>query len=686
MFKTMKNFSHKIWFVILIILLGSKTYAQKSEADKLRLQLSTETNDTSRIKLMIQLAMNMDFEDSERDLYLKEAYDLSIKKNYRYGLLFGQFYESFQLSGKGRFDEAIRKLERCIDGLDSLGIIQRLGYPLYYIGYLFYKTDRQTDKLKYYTDKLIFYKKHGPIENTGVCFHGLANYYLLIFDYDKAIKYYMQARDAFRTFDPYSAENEEECVGVVYLEWGNLDKAEEYLKSALNELILLKQLNHSFFCYHHLGVICFIRKDYKQALKYYYESRPYYLDTEDQAINFVGCAAVHLELNSNDSVLFYLEAADKIRQSEKLRIASGKGNLELDYYFYKYYQATGNEKLAAQCLKAALLEAKKINYLPFVLKYTKELYSNLMKKGDSLHALPYLIQYSAIRDSSKAMNTEARIATYEIEQQAQEKENEIKQLQTQKITQRNYYLIGSVFLVLIVFATISRLRYKRKRDRELLSTEFSRQLAQAETKALRSQMNPHFIFNSLNSINSFVLDKKHELASDYLIKFSKLIRLILYNSRSETITIDKELETLKLYVSLESARFDNKFTCSYQVADDVNVGSVMIPPMLLQPFVENAIWHGLMQKEGEGCITIDIKKQDEEFLNISIVDDGIGREKAAELKSKSATHKSHGMKVTSQRIEMMNKLNSTSAHVTIFDLHDEQGRATGTKVELIIPF
>jgi ligand-binding sensor domain-containing protein len=254
-----------------------------------------------------------------------------------------------------------------------------------------------------------------------------------------------------------------------------------------------------------------------------------------------------------------------------------------------------------------------------------------------------------------------------------------------------YYQTGwfriLILLVLVLFILTLRWRgIKRIKHVETLKTEFNKQLAQAETKALRSQMNPHFIFNSLNSINSFVLDKKHEMASDYLIKFSKLIRLILDNSRSEAITIDKELETLKLYVSLESARFDNKFTCAYQVAEDVNVGSVMIPPMLLQPFVENAIWHGLMQKEGEGTITINIKKQDEEFLSISITDDGIGREKAAELKSKSATHNSHGLKVTSQRIEMMNKLNSTSAHVNIFDLHDKQGNATGTKVELIIPF
>ena len=112
----------------------------------------------------------------------------------------------------------------------------------------------------------------------------------------------------------------------------------------------------------------------------------------------------------------------------------------------------------------------------------------------------------------------------------------------------------------------------------------------------------------------------------------------------------------------------------------------MIPPMLLQPFVENAIWHGLMQKEGEGTITIEIKKQDEEFLNISIIDDGIGREKAAELKSKTATHKSHGLKVTSQRIDMMNKLNSTGAKVNIIDLRDDKGLAMGTRVELIIPY
>jgi len=391
-------------------------------------------------------------------------------------------------------------------------------------------------------------------------------------------------------------------------------------------------------------------------------------------------------MGSLDTARLYFDSAERIRQQKKLKITYPLGNLEIDYYNYRYYLATGDQKLAMKSLLAALQEARKSRVIPLALKYTNELHTYLLLHGDSLQALHYLIENYAMRDSLNRMSTQARIANFEIEQQQQQKENEIEQLQTQKTTQRNYYLIGGAFLLLIVLAVISRIFYKRKRDKEQLTTDFKKQLAQAETKALRAQMNPHFIFNSLNSINSFVMDQKHEIASDYLIKFSKLIRLILDNSRSETISIEKELETLKLYVVLEAARFDNKFKCVYHIDENVDTHSIMIPPMLLQPFVENAIWHGLMQKEGEGTISIEIKMKNEELLNVSISDDGIGREKAAELKSKSATHKSHGLKVTSQRIEMMNKLNSTGAQVNIIDLKDGKGKAMGTRVELVIPF
>ncbi len=678
----MKKNIHYSWLIILLILLaGRNTSAQPSDADKLRLQIAKEANDTLKIKMLIDFSLNYAKDDKESDSCLKEAYMLSRVKKYKYGLAWGKYYEGRQLSAIGKYDEAIEKYNQSIEELNSMHVIQySQGYPLSEIRVIYNLAGKQEEKFRYYTEKLAFYKKYGPIENMANCFHGIAGYYYHIADYNKAIEYYLRARELYKSFDHFGYVNEKQVVGSVYLEWGNLGKAEIYLKSYLKDLI------NPFYCYTQLGNISFKRKEYKQALNFYKEGEKYYAEPEFPAINLVNYAKVHLQLGSMDSARYYLDSAEKIRKSGNFGINFPAGNLEIDYYFYKYFVETGNNKLALKHLVAALNDAQSSIDIPLVSKYTNELHSFLLKQGDSLQALRYLIQYQSLQDSLNAMSTRARIASFEIEQQQRQKENEIAQLQVQKTNQRNYYLIGGVILVLIVLGILSRLRYKRKMDKELLTTNFKKQLAQSETKALRAQMNPHFIFNSLNSINSFIIDQKHEIASDYLVKFSKLIRLILDNSRSETISIEKELETLELYVILESARFDNKFECIYNIAEDVNTGSIMIPPMLLQPFVENAIWHGLMQKEGEGTITIEIKKQDEDFLNISITDDGIGREKAAELKSKSATYKSHGLKVTSQRIEMMNKLNSSGAKVLIIDLQDEFGNATGTKVELIIPF
>jgi tetratricopeptide (TPR) repeat protein len=668
---------------ILFFLFSWNLFAQQSDRDNLLRQISNETNDTSKVKLLIYAGMVYAVNDTEQDRYFREVHAISMFKKFSYGLAFDKYYEGCLLLRKGKVDEAIINYKRCINTLDSMHRFQPIISPLSELRLLFNSAGKQVDRFQYYSEKIVFYKNHGPRENIATCLHALGGSYSFFGNYDKAIECFLRARAIFKSLDPYSYANEGQSIGIMYLEWGNLDKAEVFLKSALKE-----QSSDNFVSNQYLGDIYFLRHDYQQALKYYFEAKKYTAGREPQfeGINLVSFAACHLELHSLDSAGIYLKKAEEIRRKANLGLDYSHGEFELDFTFYKYYIALGNERQAEKSIERALKEARISKYLHLILKYTIELYSFRLKQGDSLQALRYLVQYHTIQDSLNTMNTKARIATFEIEQKSQQKEIEIEQLKVQKTTQRKYYLIAGAFLLLIVVTVISIIIYKRKRDKEQLTTNFKKQLAQAETKALRAQMNPHFIFNSLNSINSFVMDQKHEIASEYLIKFSKLIRLILDNSRSETISIEKELETLKLYVVLESARFDNKFKCVYHIADDVNTNSIMIPPMLLQPFVENAIWHGLMQKEGEGTITVEIKKQDEEFLNISITDDGIGREKASELKSKSATHKSHGLKVTSQRIEMMNKLNSSGAKVNIIDLKDELGHASGTRVELIIPF
>lgn len=219
-----------------------------------------------------------------------------------------------------------------------------------------------------------------------------------------------------------------------------------------------------------------------------------------------------------------------------------------------------------------------------------------------------------------------------------------------------------------------------------LETEFEQKLADTEMTALRAQMNPHFIFNCLNSIKLYTLQNDADKASDYLTKFSRLIRLVLENSRSELVPLQNELEALQLYIELEAMRFKQKVQFSINVAPGIDQRYLCIPPLLLQPYVENAIWHGLMHKSEGGTVMVVVSQPQDNLLHIEITDDGVGRERAAELKSKSAgKHKSFGMQVTADRIRMINQLYNIQTKTQIVDLVDSFGEPCGTRVILEIP-
>ena len=232
--------------------------------------------------------------------------------------------------------------------------------------------------------------------------------------------------------------------------------------------------------------------------------------------------------------------------------------------------------------------------------------------------------------------------------------------------------LGGIFIVY-------KIRTQQIRKEENLKSDFKQQLAEAETKALKAQMSPHFIFNSLNSINRYIIKAEPEKASLYLTKFSKLIRLILDNSNLKVISLEQELTALKLYIELEALRFNEKFTHSLTVNPELNPMSIGVPPMIIQPFVENAIWHGLLHKETAGHLDIVIERFGS-GLKCIITDNGIGRKKAEALKSKSVNkEKSYGMKITHDRLNMLNG-ESKLPSVEVIDLEDESGNAIGTKV------
>ena len=221
-------------------------------------------------------------------------------------------------------------------------------------------------------------------------------------------------------------------------------------------------------------------------------------------------------------------------------------------------------------------------------------------------------------------------------------------------------------------------------EKEIMLLEINKMLAESQLMALRAQMNPHFVFNCLNSIQECIVTQKYGEASKYLNKFSKLFRMVLNNSGKNLVTVEEEREVLELYLELEQMRFENSFCYTINVDETLEEDQISLPSMLVQPYVENALWHGLMHKNGERKLTIEFKRIDEETFLCRIEDNGIGRKKSFEQKeknSKSKRHESKGLGISKDRIDLLQR-QGNHASLAITDKYNADGQATGTLVEI----
>jgi chemotaxis protein histidine kinase CheA len=316
-------------------------------------------------------------------------------------------------------------------------------------------------------------------------------------------------------------------------------------------------------------------------------------------------------------------------------------------------------------------------YQGIMIALNDSVYSNeKVKAADSIKYDEALREEQAKQDKLRQQIKEANL------------QKQLQQVQTEKQSLlKNILLISIAIIIVFTVVVLRNIMLKRRNEKtesEKRQADLQHQKAEVEMQALRAQMNPHFIFNSLNSINRFILKKQGAEASEYLTKFSRLIRMILNSSANASVTLAEDLEALKLYLELERLRCDDKFSFKIECEPDMDIDYIQIPPMLLQPFVENAIWHGLMNKESEGHLWINID-QHKSTIICTITDDGIGRKKAAELKQTSVKHKSMGMKITESRIAMMQKMNVDGKSIEITDLVDADGNAAGTEVVIRMP-
>ncbi|HEX8516418.1 MAG TPA: two-component regulator propeller domain-containing protein [Bacteroidia bacterium] len=246
-----------------------------------------------------------------------------------------------------------------------------------------------------------------------------------------------------------------------------------------------------------------------------------------------------------------------------------------------------------------------------------------------------------------------------------------------------FYVTLAILIVSALIISI-RLRIRGIKKKEKRKTELNKKIANIELQALRAQMNPHFIFNTMASIQHYISNNDTDAALKYLSKFAKLMRSIIGNSKQQMIPIAEELHALNLYLELEIMRFTDKFEYSIIVDENIDSNYDRIPSMLIQPYVENAIIHGLLPKEGHGKISIHLQKQTESIL-CTIEDNGIGRERSNEFKkNRVQQHKSMGMSITQERLDILNSSLNQNLNAQIIDLF-ENGRPAGTRVQIMIP-
>lgn len=245
-----------------------------------------------------------------------------------------------------------------------------------------------------------------------------------------------------------------------------------------------------------------------------------------------------------------------------------------------------------------------------------------------------------------------------------------------------YWSLITIVLIVIIVAVIVSI-YKRDLEKQKEKHRINVRLNELETKAIRTQMNPHFVFNSLNTLQRFVLEGDTRKFNSYLTKFSKLLRQLIETSVSESISLQEEVEILVNYIEIEKLRFDNSFEYSVdcQVPDPKEV---FVPFMLIQPFVENAIWHGLLPKNGKRFLKVVFKPVNEKSIFCEIEDNGVGRHAKSETNN-PLKKKSLAIDFIRQRLSLHEKTTGISCGFTIVDLVNDQGESTGTRVEIIIP-
>jgi len=710
----------RIWSLILLFsaIIHHQSLAQRVKIDSLKTLLS-ELNDSSRVDCLNSLSVAYSYLSTDTALsYSKRAFREASDLGYERGLVRALNNEA-RIAGHGLHDFALQeKLSREIiyrykdikdkeatieaylnlalalfiqgafegseETCSTIASLSRdagnqkyLGESIVIMGCINLETGNYGKSFEYFNEGLRIFRNIKDSYNTAILLVKLGDLYRLAGDHQTAVSFYFQSL--------------EHATGPS-LSW--------------NPLVDLGDISYSIEQYDSNS---YPDDQYLQVIKSLTVKRGSSdLSRIRKAEMFIASGDFH-----NALPLLHTDLQVSIKNNTKSQVM----RLLLD--LTKAYAGKHDFAQAFSYARELMRTAKMHKARQYIRDADWQLYLLHEQLGHTDSAYYYFRQYTIMKDEVALDQFSKRLAIYKAATESEKQQAQIELLNREKLidqqqlqisgqqleNESNYRKVifaGVMVMGLFGFIVFRNVTLKQKNEasrREIIEqelnvqrlesertkSELQQKASELEMQALRAQMNPHFVFNSLSSINRFILQNNRNQASEYLTKFSKLIRLILQNSQVSLIPLESELESLELYLELEAVRFEHHFTYRIIVDDQLDLSGLKVPPLVIQPYAENAIWHGLMHKEDKGTLTIELFEETE-MLCCKITDDGIGRKMAQQKKSKSAnTHKSMGMRITAERISLLQRQTNLMTSITINDLVLPDGNAGGTEVFLKLP-
>ena len=629
--------------LIILLLIPALNLSAIQELNKKEIDISDHTE--KQINFLIDRSVQL--RDSSYDESVtvgKEALQLAKSANNQ--ILLARSYKSIGVTYfyQGVFDSSQYYYEKSLERFRFIGDSLNAGKIIGNIGIIYRRTGKYDKALQQYLRAVEIYESVNYEKGLAGAYMNIGGVYHTLGEIDKALRFYIQSNKMYTKLKDYKRLSRNLTnIGVLKFEQNLFQESLDYQLRAL-------ELNEEMGMLQHKAIILMNIGECYQALEQPLKALQY----------FNQCEEIRLGLNDIWGIgKLYIKKAIVLHELEQYKNSEN--------YFKRA------EKF---CKEQNLSEDLMVTY-----KHYSDLLETLKK---STEAITYLKEYYSLRDSLNEIINEDLLAevTAKFESEQQKKELELLQQRTQiqklELGQKNAWIVVLiVVLILGIVAVLVSLRINRLRvDHKILDLR---------QKVLLSQMNPHFLFNSLTAIQSFILDSRNDEANNYLSRLASLVRGILENSREEFVSLRTELKTLEDYIRLQKLRFENDIAYQFKIDACLDQDEIMVPPMLAQPFIENALIHGKLRNNPEANINLSVfTSEDGGSLKFSIRDNGIGIEEAKK-QSPLKQHKSLATSIALDRVKIYNFKSSKKMNFEIIDLHQLGNNESGTQVTYSIP-